>query len=65
MYKPDDRAASFEIEIPVGDGTVTARQLRIMIDCLVVYLERRYPMFKHAMEMGETNFDLVGPPAGS
>ena len=58
-YNPEDGAVSFEAEIPVCDGTVTARQLEVMIGSIVVQLERYYPVIKHVMETGKTNFDLV------
>ena len=62
-YDPEDGSVSFEVEVPVCDGTVTAKQLRVMIISIVVLLERYYPVIKHVMETGKTNFDLVHEPS--
>ena len=62
-YHAESGAVNFEIEIPVCDGTVTASQLEVMIGCILLHLERYYPVIKHVMETGKTNFDLVNEPS--
>jgi len=62
-YHAESGAVSFEIEIPVCDGTVTVRQLEVMIGCILAHLERYYPVIKHVMETGKTNFGLVYKPS--
>jgi hypothetical protein len=34
-----------------------------MIGCILLHLERYYPVIKHVMETGKTNFDLVNEPS--
>lgn len=61
-YHRESGAINFEVEIPVMDGTVTAKQFYQAVVCVVVHLDMYYPVIKHAMDTGKIDWDLKYTP---
>jgi len=57
-HNPENGEVHLEIEVPVADNTITARQLEMMIEGVVMSLDRFYPVLRHAMDTGKIDFSL-------
>lgn len=61
-HDPSDGEIRLAVDLPVVDGTVTARQLSAMIHCLIHCLEEYYPVLRHAMDTGRIDFGRAWKP---
>ena len=58
-YDPTDHEVRVTTDIPVMDGTVTARQVVRLISNVVFVLDTFQPVLRHAMETGKVDMSLA------
>lgn len=58
-YDPADGEVRLSVDMPVADGTVTAKQLDRMIGAIMVPLETFDPVIRHVMATGRVDFSLA------
>jgi len=58
-YDPEDGEIRVSVDMPILDGTATARQLHRLLNALIELLDQIHPVITHAMATGRVDMELL------